>query len=101
VVIVDDVITAGTAIRESVELIRRAGAEPVAVLLALDRQERGQGDRSAVQEVEAEFGLRCISLLTLADLIDILSRATPGREPLPEAHLQALRDYRAQYGIRK
>jgi orotate phosphoribosyltransferase len=101
VVIVDDVITAGTAIRESVELIRRAGAEPVAVLLALDRQERGQGDRSAVQEVEAEFGLRCISLLTLADLIDILSRATPGREPLPEAHLQALRDYRAQYGIQK
>jgi orotate phosphoribosyltransferase len=99
VVIVDDVITAGTAIRESVELIRRAGAEPVAVLLALDRQERGQGDRSAVQEVEAEFGLRCISLLTLAELIDILSRATPGREPLPEAHLQALRDYRAQYGI--
>jgi orotate phosphoribosyltransferase len=101
VVIVDDVITAGTAIRESVELIRRAGAEPVAVLLALDRQERGQGDRSAVQEVEAEFGLRCISLLTLADLIDILARATPGREPLPEAHLQALRDYRAQYGIQK
>lgn len=101
VVIVDDVITAGTAIRESVELIRRAGAEPVAVLLALDRQERGQGERSAVQEVEAEFGLRCISLLTLEDLIDILSRSTSGRDPLPEAHLQALRDYRAQYGIRK
>jgi orotate phosphoribosyltransferase len=101
VVIVDDVITAGTAIRESVELIRRAGAEPAAVLLALDRQERGQGERSAVQEVEAEFGLRCISLLTLEDLIDILSRSTPGRDPLPEAHLQALRDYRAQYGIRK
>lgn len=101
VVIVDDVITAGTAIRESVELIRRAGAEPVAVLLALDRQERGQSERSAVQEVEAEFGLRCISLLTLEDLIDILSRAATGREPLPEEHIQALRDYRAQYGIRK
>lgn len=100
VVIVDDVITAGTAIRESVELIRNAGAEPTAVLLALDRQERGQGERSAVQEVEAEFGLRCVSLLTLADLIEILSRPTADRDALPETHLQALRDYRAQYGIR-
>ena len=101
VIIVDDVITAGTAIRESVELIRRAGTEPVAVLLALDRQERGQSERSAVQEVEAEFGLRCISLLTLTDLIDILSRKTMGTEPLPEEHLQSLRNYRAQYGIQK
>jgi len=105
VVIVDDVITAGTAIRESVELIRRAGAEPVAVLLALDRQERGQGERSAVQEVESEFGLRCVSLLTLADLIDMLSQSggspsANGTSALPTEHLQALRDYRAQYGIR-
>ncbi|MBM4209313.1 MAG: orotate phosphoribosyltransferase [Gammaproteobacteria bacterium] len=105
VVIVDDVITAGTAIRESVELIRRAGAEPVAVLLALDRQERGHGERSAVQEVESEFGLRCVSLLTLADLIDMLSQSggspsAPDTSALPVEHLQALRDYRAQYGIR-
>lgn len=97
VVIVDDVITAGTAIRESVELIRRAGAEPVAVLLALDRQERGQGARSAVQEVEAEFGLRCVSLLTLADLIELL--ATPGQSMLPAEHLDALQTYRKQYGV--
>jgi orotate phosphoribosyltransferase len=98
VVIVDDVITAGTAIRESVELIRRAGAEPVAVLLALDRQERGQGERSAVQEVEADFGLRCVSLLTLADLIDIM--AQPGADAaLPTEHLDALRAYRTQYGV--
>ena len=97
VVIVDDVITAGTAIRESVDIIRRAGAEPAAVLLALDRQERGQGKRSAVQEVEAEFGLRCVSLLTLADLIDLL--ATPGGTRLPAEHLAALRDYRSQYGV--
>jgi orotate phosphoribosyltransferase len=88
VVIVDDVITAGTAIRESVDIIRRAGAEPVAVLLALDRQ---------VQEVEAEFGLRCVSLLTLADLIDLL--AAPGETRLPAEHLAALRDYRSQYGV--
>ena len=100
VVIVDDVITAGTAIRESVELIRRAGAEPVAVLLALDRQERGQGERSAVQEVETDFGLRCISLLTLANLIDILADPASGTS-LPVEHLQALRDYRSQYGIRQ
>ena len=99
VVIVDDVITAGTAIRESVELIRRAGAEPVAVLLALDRQERGQGERSAVQEVEADFGLRCVSLLTLADLIDIMAQPAAGAA-LPTEHLDALRAYRAQYGIR-
>jgi len=100
VVIVDDVITAGTAIRESVELIRRAGAEPVAVLLALDRQERGQGDRSAVQEVEQEFGLRCVSLLTLGDLIEMLAGAETGADTLPVEHLQALREYRARYGIR-
>jgi orotate phosphoribosyltransferase len=100
VVIVDDVITAGTAIRESVELIRRAGAEPVAVLLALDRQERGQGERSAVQEVAEEFGLRCVSLLTLGDLIDMLSGAGAGADTLPVEHLQALREYRARYGIR-
>lgn len=100
VVIVDDVITAGTAIRESVDLIRRAGAEPVAVLLALDRQERGQGERSAVQEVEQEFGLRCVSLLTLGDLIDMLSGADTGAATLPVEHLQALREYRARYGIR-
>jgi orotate phosphoribosyltransferase len=100
VVIVDDVITAGTAIRESVELIRRAGAEPVAVLLALDRQERGQGERSAVQEVAEEFGLRCVSLLTLGDLIDMLAGAGAGANTLPVEHLQALREYRARYGIR-
>jgi orotate phosphoribosyltransferase len=100
VVIVDDVITAGTAIRESVDLIRRAGAEPVAVLLALDRQERGQGERSAVQEVEQELGLRCVSLLTLGDLIDMLSGADTGAATLPVEHLQALREYRARYGIR-
>lgn len=99
VVIVDDVITAGTAIRESVELIRRAGAEPVGVLLAVDRQERGQSERSAVQEVEAEFGLRCVSLLTLTDLIDILADPNSARPALPAEQLEALREYRARYGI--
>ena len=97
VVIVDDVITAGTAIRESVELIRSAGAEPVAVALALDRQERGQGERSAVQEVEAEYGLRCVSILTLDDLIEAFAgHTTQGIEP---AQLASLRNYRQSYGV--
>ena len=91
VVIVDDVITAGTAIRESVDLIKKSGAEPVAVLLALDRQERGAGEHSAVQEVEQQFGLRCVSLLTLADLI---------ASDLPAEQRAALKAYRARYGIK-
>jgi orotate phosphoribosyltransferase len=94
VVIVDDVITAGTAVRESIELIRHAGATPVAVALALDRQERGQGARSAVQEVEAGFGLRCVSILDLAGLI----RALELRGGASPAQLAALRDYRRRYG---
>src|SRR6187401_941901 len=76
VVIVDDVITAGTAIRESLDLIRKAGAQPVAVALALDRQERGLGPKSAVQEVSEQFGLRCVSILTLAGLIETFAATT-------------------------
>lgn len=97
VVIIDDVITAGTAIRESIDLIRAAGAQPVAVALALDRQERGQGAQSAVQEVEAQFGLKCVSILTLRGLIEALeNRGSRGFEP---AQLASLRAYRQQYGI--
>ena len=97
VVIVDDVITAGTAIRESIELIRAAGAAPVAVAIALDRQERGQGEQSAVQEVEAQFGLKCVSILTLSGLIEALeSRGSRGFEP---AQLASLRAYKERYGI--
>jgi orotate phosphoribosyltransferase len=99
VVIVDDVITAGTAIRESVELIRAAGAQPVGVLLALDRQERGQGSRSAVQELEVEFGLHCVTLITLSTLIESLSGAEAGGHGGSEADLSALRTYRDQYSV--
>lgn len=95
VLIVDDVITAGTAIRESIELIRRAGATPVGVALALDRQERGQGTQSAVREVEAEFGLRCVSILDLAGLIQAID--THGGATAAE--LAALRDYQGRHGI--
>ena len=97
VVIVDDVITAGTAIRESIELIRAAGATPVGVALALDRQERGTGARSAVQEVEADFGLRCVSILSLGGLIEALgSPGAPGGIGATER--AALEAYRARYG---
>jgi orotate phosphoribosyltransferase len=99
VVIVDDVITAGTAIRESLDIIRKAGAEPVAVALALDRQERGQGERSAVQELEAEHGLKCVSVITLATLIETLSSATSGESRISADQLTALKAYRERYGI--
>jgi orotate phosphoribosyltransferase len=99
VVIVDDVITAGTAIRESVELIRKAGARPAAVALALDRQERGLSERSAVQEVASQFGLACVSIITLGDLIAALEAGdAPGAGPSP-AELTALQAYRQQYGV--
>lgn len=99
VAIVDDVITAGTAIRESVELIRRAGARPVAVLLALDRQERGQGTRSAAQEVEAEFGVKCVSIVTLADLIEFCGGPAGDALRISTTEIARLKEYRERYGI--
>ena len=93
VLIVDDVITAGTAIRESIALIRGAGAQPCGVLIALDRQERGQGERSAEQEVEAEFG---IPVIPVASLVDLLAY-TEHRAGLATQR-DALLAYRARYG---
>lgn len=95
VLIVDDVITAGTAIRESLEIIAAAGAQAGGVVLALDRQERGRGERSAVQEVEREFGLPVTSIVTLADLMAHLE----AREGAEAEHLAALQAYRARYGV--
>ncbi len=105
VVIVDDVITAGTAIRESIELIRKAGAAPVAVALALDREERGQAERSAVQELKSQYGLRCITILTLSGLIAALEARPAAGAGLPAAgaptpeQLAAMRSYRLKYGV--
>ncbi len=93
VLILDDVITAGTAIRESVEMIRNAGAEPVGVAIALDRQERGQGELSAVQEVQQELGLEIIRVVCLSDLIDMLA-ADENRS----GELATVSDYRGRYG---
>jgi len=94
VLIVDDVITAGTSVRESVELIRAHGAMPAGVLIALDRMERGQGDRSAVEEVRATFGIPVHAIATLDDLMRFIAR----REDLAPWR-PAVDAYRAQYGV--
>ncbi|MGB6605804.1 MAG: orotate phosphoribosyltransferase [Steroidobacteraceae bacterium] len=98
VLIVDDVITAGTAVRESLEIIRAGGAQPAGVALALDRQERGEGTLTAVQEVETRYGLRCVSIVTLADLIEALSRPADAAARISAEQLTALRAYQARYG---
>lgn len=94
VLIVDDVISAGTSVRESVELIRAASATPCAVAIALDRQERGQGALSAVQEVQQDYGIPVISIAGLADLIRYLEGAQELAEFKP-----AIQQYRNEYGV--
>ena len=94
VLIIDDVISAGTSVRESVELIRQAGAVPAAVAIALDRMERGTGSRSAVQEVEADYNMPVVSIAGLADLLGFLA----GR-PDFAAYRAAVAHYREQYGV--
>ena len=94
VLIVDDVITAGTAIRESIEIIRSAGAAPAGVLLALDRQERASGgDLSAVQEVRAQYQIPVVAVVNLADLMQHVSKAGQAGE------LSSMRLYRERYGL--
>jgi len=100
IAIIDDVITAGTAIRESFDLITAAGAKPSAVFLAMDRQELGQKDgqatqMSAIQQVEQEFGIPVIAIATLSNLIDYLKE-----QPDQAENLEKMRAYREQYGIR-
>jgi orotate phosphoribosyltransferase len=93
VVIVDDVITAGTSVRESVEIIRASGATPAGVLIALDRMERGQGSDSAVDEVRARFGIPVVAIATLDDVLDVMA-VHPGLA----TQRTAVVSYRAQYG---
>jgi orotate phosphoribosyltransferase len=95
VLIVDDVITAGTSVRESVELIRAQGAIPAGVLIALDRKERGQGERSAVQEVREQFGIPVVAIATLDDLMRFIA----GEAEL-EAFGPRVTAYRERYGVR-
>ena len=94
VLIIDDVITAGTSVRESVDIITGRGARPSSVVIALDRQERGQHRRSAVDEVREQFGMPVLSIVTLTDLIEYLQDHPDTREAL-----QAVRDYRDRYGV--
>ena len=94
IMLVDDVITAGTAIRESMTLIEAAGASLAGVLIALDRQEKGQSELSAIQEVERDFNTQVVSIITLNDLIDYLKT----RDDMQQ-HLSAVEAYRAEYGI--
>lgn len=92
VLILDDVITAGTSVRESVEIIRQARAIPAGVLIALDRQEKGQNDISAIQEVSEQFNMAVISIITLDNIIEYLT-ANAGEQ------LDAIKEYQRLYGI--
>ncbi|TOM19257.1 orotate phosphoribosyltransferase [Vibrio parahaemolyticus] len=94
IMLVDDVITAGTAIRESMEIIKANGADLAGVLVAIDRQEKGKGELSAIQEVECDFGCAVISIVSLGDLITYLEEKGNATE-----HLEAVKAYRAEYGI--
>jgi orotate phosphoribosyltransferase len=94
VLIIDDVITAGTAIRESVEIIRALGAEPAGVVIALDRQERGQTELSAVQEVRAQYGMPVAAIVRLRELVAYLADRPDAGE-----QLRAIEAYRGRYGV--
>ena len=98
VMLVDDVITAGTAIRESMEIIKSHGAQLSGVLIALDRQEKGQGELSAIQEVERDFGTEVISIVTLDDVITYLEEKVVDQPELNDSLLR-IKNYRENYGI--
>jgi orotate phosphoribosyltransferase len=95
VLIIDDVISAGTSVRESIELIRAAGAIPCGVVISLDRMERGQGELSATQEVKRDFDLPVISIAALDDLLGYLQ----GQADLVQ-NLHAVQTYRDRYGVK-
>jgi len=94
VLIIDDVITAGTAVREVMSIIQSAGAKPAAVLIGLNRQERGQGESSAIEEVEKEYGIPVISIIKLEDIVRYLEAESNEQEKVA-----AIEAYRAKYGI--
>jgi orotate phosphoribosyltransferase len=94
VLILDDVITAGTAIRETITLLQQAGGTPAGVVLALDRQERGTGELSATQEVEKNYGIPVTSIIRLDDLVEHLASSAEHSQFLP-----LIQDYRQRYGV--
>lgn len=93
-IIVDDVISAGTAVREVMQIIEQTDAKPAAVMIALDRQEKGKGELSAIQEVERDFGIPVISIVTLTDLLNYAEQ----NEEI-QKHVPAIREYRKRYGV--
>jgi orotate phosphoribosyltransferase len=94
VLIIDDVISAGTSVRESVDIIKSSGATTAGVVIALDRQERGKGQTSAIQEVERDYGLAVASIVGLKELIEYLA----GQDDMADS-LASIRNYQQQYGI--
>lgn len=96
VLIVDDVITAGTAVREVMALMKTSGATPAGILVAVDRQERGQGELSAIQEIERDYHIPVISLINLTQIIDYLK--LQDYDGVQE-HLRLVRHYRQRYGV--
>lgn len=94
ILIIDDVITAGTAIREAMDIISAAGAQAAGVVIALDRQEKGQGETSAIQEVEAEYNIPVASIIKLENLISYIEQDEKFAD-----YLDAVKAYREQYGI--
>ncbi len=94
VLIIDDVITAGTAIKESMQLISSEGARAAGVVIALDRQERGADDRSAIQEIETEYDVPVVAIARLENLVEFI-----GQDSARAGHLDAIRAYRSEYGI--
>lgn len=94
IMLVDDVITAGTAIRESMQLIEQNDASLAGVLIALDRQERGQGELSAIQEVERDFNTQVIAIVTLADVVAYLTE-----QPAQQTRINTINAYREEYGV--
>ena len=93
VLIIDDVITAGTAVREVMSLIESAGAEPAAVVIGLNRQERGKGEKSAIQEVEADYNIPVVSIINLQHIMSYL------REQGSSVELAKIEAYYQQYGV--
>lgn len=92
--IIDDVITAGTAIREVMDILQQHDALPAAVVVGLDRKEKGRGDTSAIQEVESEFGIPVISIVSIDDIIEFLAA-----DPEQAAVVENIKTYRANYGV--
>lgn len=93
VLIIDDVITAGTAVREVIDMVEQAGAEVAGVVIGLNRQEKGQGELSAIQELEAKYGFDVVSIIELNDIIRYLE------EQDDQEYVEKVKQYRAQYGV--